>query len=287
MKTAFTILIFIALAACTTTAQQRPDDPQTTVKNQKIELPEVERYINLFDYRVLGDLTANGYTLERRPRRGDNDDVYAILRRNKQTVMKFDALEKGGFSAVDFGLFAFLDKKNPQIFVSQTAPRTGVHWIINTKPAFKVLFDSSKYQVGRDDFQVIDVDGDGNYELALESTAFYGFESLHFNVSVPLTEIIFKYDQQTQEFLPANVEFSNYSLRQIAAQIADIRRDSKEQQFADVLAITLRYVYAGQETAGWEFFQREYNFTDAGQLEIRIKAVLNRDPVYQFIYRKS
>jgi hypothetical protein len=276
------------LAVCRIAAAQ--ENPKTPGINQKNETVKIEKYVNLFDFRVVGNsFTENGYTLERRvnanAERENTSAEFAVMRKNGSTVERFDFLNHP-FDSIDFGLFSFLGKKDRQIFVSQTAPRSGVHLIIGTRPQFRVLFKNSEWNVGREDFNAIDLDGDSVFELSFESTAFYGFEPERLgNVGAPLTEIVFKYDSSADKFLPANPRFAEFSLRGVDEEIARIRRDNKDFQFADVFAIALRFVYAGKETEAWDFFDRNYNFDDREDLKTKIKAIIKTDAVYQYIYK--
>lgn len=287
-------LLAVSIACQAQTAQQnakRQENPLTPGINQKRELAKIERYLDLFDYRVIkNELRQNGYALEKRFNKqlkaGKQNDTAesAVLLGNGKTLLTFDKINHPA-ETVDIGLFPFLSKTDAQMFVSQTAPRVGCHWIISTKPQPQVLFESAQFDVGREDFQILDLDADGVYELSFESVSFYGFEPERLgHVGAPLTEIIFKYDSQTNKYAPANAQFADFVLREIENQKTKIRRDHKDWQFADVLAIMLRYVYAGRETDAWNFFDREYNLADKNNLKTKIKVVLNNDRTYQYLY---
>ena len=119
----------------------------------------------------------------------------------------------------------------------------------------------------------------------LESTAFYGLEiapSLP-SMFVPLTNIYFKYDKKKEKFLPANHKFQDYILKNIEYEKTQVNRQESEEQFADVLSITLKYIYAGKEKEGWNFFDENYNFTDRKLRKDKIKKVLLEEPVYKFV----
>lgn len=270
-------------------AQQNPQIPGI---NQKNEATKIEKYVDLFDYRTIRDsISENGFVLERRfktlPASGDKPES-AVLLKNGKTVFQFDRITHP-FSSVFFGAFPFLGKANGnQIFVAQIAPRTGGHWVINLKPAYEIVFSSDEYNVGREEFHAIDLNGDRVYELSFESLAFYNFEPQRLgNAGVPLPEIIFKYDAASRKYVPANPQFADYALRGVDDETARIRRDNKDFQLAGVLSIVLQYIYAGRETDGWVFFDQNYEFADRAEIKTKAQSVLKNDPVYLRIYKQN
>jgi hypothetical protein len=100
---------------------------------------------------------------------------------------------------------------------------------------------------------------------------------------VPLTNIYFRYDKKTEKFLPANHLHQDFVLRDIDEQRTRINRQDKESQFADVLSVTLQYIYAGEEKQAWEFFDKEYNFDDREARRQKIKLILLSNPIYKFV----
>ena len=211
----------------------------------------------------------------------------AVIQKNGKTLIILEGVYYPLGNGTDFGLFSFFSDNEKQLVVSHTIPRGGMHYVVNLSTKPKIIFDSAKYNVGREDFGMIDIDGDGIYEISLESTAFYGLEIVPSlaNMSVPLTSIYFKYDKKIEQFVPSNHKLQDFILRDIDNEISRINRQDKETQFADVLAVTLKYVYAGKEKEAWEFFDREYTFDDKNQRKTAIRKVLMSEPTYKFIRR--
>jgi hypothetical protein len=280
------ILVFLIFAPIAS-AQTNPQIPGI---NQKNEATKIEKYTNLFDYRAIRDsVTENGFMLERRIKNSASREdklEYAVMRKNGKNVLQLDRLQHP-FGSVFFGAFPFLGKgAKPQLFAAQIAPRSGSHWIFDVNPKLEILFVSDDYNVGREDFQAIDLNADGVFELSFESLAFYNFEPERLgNAGVPLTEIVFKFDNTRRRFVPANPEFADYALRGVAEASARIRRDNKDFQLAGVLVVTLEYIYAGKESQGWAFFRENYQFADRDEIKGKVEAVLKTDPVYKFINR--
>lgn len=210
---------------------------------------------------------------------------YAVLVKNGKKLAEFEPLVHP-LNITDFGLFSFFGDETKQLIVSNTVPRGGRHWIVNLSPKFEILFDSFDYGVGREEVSIIDVNKDGLHEISLSLTEFYSFENLA-PANTPLPEIIFKYDQSERKFLPANHLFQEYALRDVKDRTSRIGDKEKDLQFADVLDVTLIYIYAGQESTAWAFFDNKYNFPDKEELKSKIKQVLKDEPVYKFISRQK
>lgn len=283
------ILLFIILL-CGSGCQNQIvslEKTNSSFENQKSALDESVKYIDLLDFRVSEDaLIYKGYTLEKRfkshPDLTDKAKTveYAVLRQSDRKIEKFDLIEHP-LSVIDFGLFSFLGSEEKQIFISQTAPRSGSHWIVSFKPEYQSIFNSSEFNVGGEDFQIGDFDKDGVYELSFANYISLKSNSQTPATSMPFTEIIFKFNPILNKYLPANPQFAHYLLRDVDEQTKLIRRENKDTQFADVLDITLKYIYAGKEKDAWEFFEERYDFEDK-QIRINaVKSAFEKDVIYK------
>ena len=212
---------------------------------------------------------------------------YAIVKRNTRTLAKFEGVYFGLGNATDFGLFSLLAGDSKQLIVSQTIPRGGRHWVVSLSPDFRALFDGGDYGVGREEFNVIDVDKDGTYEISLPVTAFYAYSDVIATGNTPLPEILFKYDRATGKYLPANQMFQEYALRGIEQKIAKLDSSDELLYRARVMDIVLQYIYASKEKDGWLFYDGEYKLTDKEELKSKMKATLKGQPVYRYMYRQS
>lgn len=229
-------------------------------------------------------LTLNGYEVSKRARASGT--TYAVLRRKGRVVAKFDDGDSDFDFAAGFGAFPFLGGGARQLAVSLTLPRYGRHWVVDLSSASpRVLFDSGDYGVGREDFRVIDLDGDGTYEIVLPVTTFYMFENMSM-AETPLPEIVFRYDAKARRYLPANRLFPGYALRRVERDIESLRPDNPAYM-SDRLDVLLRYVYAGREREGWDFFDRAYERADRDALKKKIAAELSTERVYRFLHRAS
>lgn len=212
--------------------------------------------------------------------------TYAGVMRNGKTISKFDGFE-GDYhplgSAVDFGLFSFLNNGSKQLVIEQTQLRNWAHWIVTFSPDYRVIFDGRKWGVGRE-LMYADVNGDGVYEISQAVSAFVFFENLT-NGSSHLVDVVFKYDPEKMEYLPANHVTEAKTLGPIHLKAKDLKRDVDQEFASQMLLIMLPYIYAGRESEAWAFYDREYRFDNKSELKTKIERKLKDEPVHQFIYK--
>lgn len=211
---------------------------------------------------------------------------YAVLKRNGKEITNFDGVYFGAGNATDFGLFPFLGGAMKQLAVSQTTPRTGRHWVSDISLDGRIIFDSSDWGVGGEDFSIIDIDKDGIYEISLPITEFYIFEGMSM-AETPLPEIIFKFDKKPRKYFPANPSFQEYTLKGVDDEIKQLDPNDDVTYLSKRLSIVLRFVYAGRETEAWSFFDKVYERPDKEKLRVKIESVLKNDKVYRYIYGLS
>jgi hypothetical protein len=221
------------------------------------------------------------------------DVSYTAMKKNGRVQAEFDGVRYSLGNSNEFGLLSAVAGATKQLIISQSIPRGGRHWIVDFSPEFRILFDSYYWHVGREDVTLIDIDRDGFYEIVLEDPSFY----LSLPISIgetPLTRIIFKYDPRANKYLPANQLYKEYSLSGIEDDIAKLKParnpeqvgfESEKGYLSDRLRILLRYIYAGEQSRGWVFFDREYTLRDKTELESNVKAILKDQPIYKFIYK--
>ena len=117
-------------------------------------------------------------------------------------------------------------------------------------------------------------------------TDFYEFHNKMSMSQIPLPTIVFKYEPSKARYLPANPKFRDYLFRDIR-DLARVNEEDLSDQFEHrsvVLENLLIHVYAGREKAGWKMFEENYILNDKAEIRRRVKAILRRQPVYNFIY---
>ena len=220
---------------------------------------------------------------------------YAILMKNGKVLKRFEGLDYPLGNLTDFGLFSFLGGDDKQLVVEQSIHKGWRHWIVDLSSEARIIFDSSDYGVSYE-LNPIDIDGDGTYEFLKTIATFDYFDGLCHACS-PLIPIVFKYDAKEKKYLPANQIFQEYALDGIDEYKAKVELVNKALKPADlgdrmkaleaVLEVSLRYIYAGKESDGWAFYDREYKLPDREETKLKIRKELEDDPVYKFLYAKG
>lgn len=199
-----------------------------------------------------------------------------LFMKNGQILFQFDGLYFSEGNSTEFGLFNLLGKDSQQFIISQTVPRGGRHWVVDVSSGARVIFDSSEYSAGREEFYVIDLDKDDVLEISLPVTAFYEMQDKMYIGEIPLPELIFKYDAKARKYVRANHLFPDYTLHGIERDIERIR-DNDDNYLSKRLDILLRYIFAGKSDEGWAFFNREYQRPDKDEIKTRIVGILKQE----------
>jgi hypothetical protein len=249
---------------------------------------------------VLSDdarLNYRGYVLRRKNRTVVDSEIalkpidvsYAVLNRNRKRLMKFDAnVYFGAGNSTSFGLISILGNPTKQAIISQDVFRGGVQWIVTLSRRPRIIFDGDAWSVGRegDDLGIVDLNGDGVYEIRVPTTVFYGFGNLS-PAATPLPTIIFKYSKQAGKYLPANPAFADHLLADVekrkdavtpAGNVVD-----NMNHLADVMEIVLTYIFAGRQREAWAFYDAAYKLPDKSAIKSDIQKALTSHPVYQYL----
>lgn len=244
-------------------------------------------------------LAYNGYVVEKAQ---DKAQGYwlAVLKKGGKVAAKF---EEGGESKdwTSFGLFPLLGGDAKSLIVEQYSG--GAHCCYSYRiydlsaNAPRLLFGNEKYGTGNQ-LSLVDVDGDGRFELTHSVMAFDYFQVSHASSVFPVA--VFAYDQKTNDYRPANLKFSRYVLSGIeddikAVETLKAQKETdddiySEKLFSAVLQVTLKYIYAGERDQGWSYFNREYRTHNAISKEkmlAEINRTLQEEPVYNYIYSQE
>jgi len=277
---------------------QRP-----SASSRPSQSPEVARYIPDQLAEPIGDFIKT-YTRDSRlsyldyelvkskreskigPPKGVTEIEYAVLRRNGRVVAKFDS-PIDQLSEVRFGLFSCLGKDNKQLVVEQTSNKFWRYWVVSLQPEFRIIYDSSRYDVVYE-LRVVDLDGDGQLEILQNLGSFWYFNGLD-NLYSPRPQIIFEYNSSMGSYIPANPEFKEAALKDIEQRINKTREVIKGQQDpvyalhvrSAILDVVLRYLYAGQSNEAWAFYDQYYNVEDKESLKGELQEKLRQDKVYR------
>ncbi len=301
-NTAALFVLLLIFSACRTTppvAQQTPvvsPQPSATANNATPN-PSKDEGKSAEDFFTKEDiLSYDGYDVMKLHKKikdetwGPNpiDTNYIVVKRRQKVLATFDGPHHLIGNATDFGLFSFLGKDEKQLIVSITIPRGGRQWIADLTPAYREIFATEKWGVGREgaDLGFVDIDNDGALEITAGDFWYYVFNEISTS-ETPVVNVIFSYDTKAGKYVPANHVFPEYSLRGVEDRIKSLPANEGYGYLGGRVDVLLAYLYAGKEKEGWEFFERSYEAADKAQVKIRIKTVLKHSPVYQYIRKHS
>jgi hypothetical protein len=282
-------LLLLSLPSCRETATSHttgvPESRQPSPSQQA--LANIGSLESIFTKET--SLSYHGYTITKLKKTISVEDIktevsYAVLKEGEKVVANFDGLYHPMGNATEFGLFSFLGGENKQLVVEQSIPRNWAHWIVTLIPNYRLIFDSKTWAVDGE-LSTTDVNRDGVFELRKTLTTFYDFDKLPPSDS-PVIEILFVYDRNIQEYVPANQVFQDYALRGIDEQIKSLNPEDERRYLSEVVRILLRYIYAGKRDQGWYFYDTEYKLPNKDAIKSDVLGKLKNEPVYNFIYNR-
>lgn len=236
------------------------------------------------------ELNYEGYEVRRNYDEKAERSVVTIKKRGKTLAIHSDGEGIARKEASCFGLYPILGGKTKQLLVVQTS--AGAHCcfsyhIYDLRQKLRLLFDSTKYQIGDgfDELEFKDLDRDGVHEFTQLDMTFDYWEDMAY-VSSSQPENVFQYSPRAKRFLPASKKFSAYLLRDVAKDIKNLDPSDPAQHWRESFDITLRYIFAGKENVGWKFYDKQNGIRPGGRdrMKTKIKNALKRDELYRSIY---
>ena len=236
-----------------------------------------------------------GYDIERSFDGATGESAATISRDGKVLATH----ENGGMGedSTQTGLFPFLGGETKQLVVMQYTGGAHCCWIYHIyelSPRLRLIFDGDEYtdSIGYE-LHPKDLDGDGRFEFTQAVMTFDYFHMSHAASVFPVA--VFSYDEQAGSYLPVNHKFPDYVLRglekdlkrleEVRPKVVSDNVWANESYLSAVLCVTLKYIYAGRQADGWEFYEREYNLSNKDEVRADMKKALEGDRVYQAIYR--
>lgn len=275
MKRLLLLAVILNVACSRQTSNRAPDASNSriaeTVSATQTPAPAVEYLPDQFGTRVGGSgedieytrddrLSYRGYEMVKRVKRvkiGEPDSYsdieYADLKKDGKVVARFGDGAGEPHSSIRFGLFNFVGGRDEQFIVEQTANKFWRYWIVNLSPAREVVYDSGKYDLVFE-LSASDFDGDGRYEIVQHLGTFWYFMAN--NVDSTRPPVILAYEDGARRYVPASPKFQNVLLADIEQRIGKVR-ELKRKGGVGMLDVVVRYLYAGKEREGWEFFEQE------------------------------
>jgi hypothetical protein len=238
-----------------------------------------------------------GFRFERLYLNHDRVSTAVVKRGNHILARHSEGRDRFDHDSTFFGLFPLLGGTRKQLIIVQFTG--GLHccfdyWIYDLYPRFRLIFDGTKYEVG-DGFDPIafqDLDGDGSLEFTQKIITFD--YTLDCYTCTPQPTMVFKYDDRSQKYLPANRRFMSYVLKDTRKDIQTLKALMREPEVTrDLEAIEyhsfdllLTHVYAGRERQGWRLYYRFAGWDGDAKWRHKIRTKLRADSLYQFLYSR-
>lgn len=228
----------------------------------------------------------------------------AVLEKNGKRLLRFEGVYYPAGNWMQFSLFSLTRSKNKDLIVCDRSNRFGRLWIVNFDNEAKQIFDSDDWDGFREWITFVDFEKDGIYEFTMAQYNYAGFKFLA-HIDTPIMLIIFKYNQISGKYLPANYKYQDHVKEIIEKQ--DREEVKNNLTFRPMLENFLGLMYAGMETEAWEYFEKNYNFHESYEkglitntndnrsknqtiseetkqkVRIQIENSLKKDKIYQFV----
>lgn len=172
-----------------------------------------------------------------------------------------------------------------------------MYWILDLVDSVRILYqsDETESELG-EIYQIIDFDKDGCFEFTQFLNSFHYFDNIP-GAASPFGRAVFKYSKETRTFLLANREFPLVNLEDIDKKKADVKQfldttksfnqDLSTALLALTLDVLIDYVYAGQDSIGWSFFDKNYVLRDKHQMEEKIQGVFDTSIIYNELHKNN
>ncbi|MFZ1082261.1 MAG: hypothetical protein WAO19_10085 [Candidatus Kryptoniota bacterium] len=200
---------------------------------------------------------------------------------------------------VTYVLFPLLPNGRKQVIVEEYtggAHCCRMYWILDLADTVTVLYhsDETETEVGFIS-EVADFDNDGFYEFTQGLNSFHYFENLG-GPGSPWPLAVLKFSVDKRCFVLANRDFPAIVLRDIEDKESEVQElldttkvfdyDASSDLLSETLDVLLRYVYVGQDSIGWAYFNKNYVLSDSLKMRKKIQDVLETSTVYKQLYHR-
>ena len=281
-------------------AQPAAKIQNTTPENSATTNEDDEIYSSLLDdiWIKSGNFSGEGISINKKCVNEKEsfivDNCELRIFQNQKQLAKFTA---EGIDWLQYGFFNFLGKKNKQLVIytySGGAHCCDDYVIYDLKPAFRVIYDSRKYDSGSEignTLKPVDIDKDGIFEFEQDVMAFDYFFASHADSIFP--PVVFAYDQEKGMYEIANKKHPDFVMDELKKNLDWLRKQRKDETetskgFTDRYILRKNFinlVYAGKEEQAWEYYDRNYNLEDKAEQKKAFKEIFSKEIVYKSIYK--
>lgn len=224
-------------------------------------------------------------------------NVYSLVITKNDSIVFRTKIGVEDSNRVSYILYPLIPNGRRQIIIEEHtggAHCCSMYWILDPTDTIITLYYSNETEseIGSLD-QIDDFDGDGNYEFTQLLNSFHYFDGLC-GAASPAGLAIFKYSKDKKSFILANKDFPSVILEDTEKRKSEVRKlldttksfnkERSEYLLSIVLGVLIDYVYAGQDSIGWAYFDKNYILSDKKERKRKIQEVFNESVVYKQLY---
>lgn len=287
--------LFLLQTSCLTVAKSNDRDFLFNTQKQSTE-SQIKKSLSDEEIWTEKKLTYKDYTISPQKKKFDKkQEVSGVLIRKRNKIIKsyFDESESL-LTEYRFALFNLYDKKEKQLIIESTLPKSWRYRVFNLYPKFTLIFDSTDYNLGHD-IIFLDVDKDGKTEILLDLMSFDYF-GVNYRKGWVTPQMVFEFDKNKNHYVFANKRFEKYLLKDINKKFDRIKEIKVNKStndhydsdiYSSVMEVFLTYIYLDKENEAWKIFDNEYDSADKNDVKTEIKKYLAKDYLYQLIQTKK
>ncbi|MFZ1082698.1 MAG: hypothetical protein WAO19_12340 [Candidatus Kryptoniota bacterium] len=205
----------------------------------------------------------------------------------------------GDLNDVTYIPFPLLPNGRKQVMVEEWTGGMnccGMYWILDLGDTVSVLYHSDGTETEfASILEIGDFDGDGSYEFVQTLGTFEAFGGLCEACS-PHLLAVFKYSPAKRCFVVASRSYPSVVLGDVEETKAEVQQlldttkvfsyDASWELLSGTLDVLVRYIYAGQDSIGWDYFNKNYALSDSIEVRKKIRDTLEASTVYKQLYQR-
>ncbi len=226
------------------------------------------------------------------------DQGYNLIITRNDSVKFRTTVEAADSNGVNYRLYRLIPNGRDQVIVEEYTGGMGccyLYWIFDMSDSLTTLYHSDGIQTEFGMLEhVDDFDHDGYLEFTQIISPFDSFDGLC-NLCTPCAIAVFKYSKRTGHYEIANKSFPSVVLEGIEQKESEVKifldtaravdEDPSKPLLSKVLDVLIHYVYAGQDSVGWAYFDKNYVLPDKAEMKRKIQTVFRKEVVYKELYQ--
>jgi hypothetical protein len=227
----------------------------------------------------------------------DNGRWQVEIWKGSDSILTVSDIENESPEFTRMGLAPLLGTKDSQLIVEQYTGGSHCcqpYTIVRLLPQPAILFSCAKNDLLGFVFKVIDLNGDGCFEIEDNSRCFEDWSDKNgfSGYAQPYPRLIYEYSSTQKKFVPANQKFpaefdhlmlplknSVDSMNQILMRSTDTLDDTSyyRSRFTEIFAM---YAASGRTQQGWDYLNRNYRIWDRTRFTIWLSKIIEGCAAY-------